>query len=46
MKNIRLHTNGNTWKYTLDIFRLRIVFKRNFPVDSLGRKVPHIDISF
>jgi len=25
---MKLHTKGNTWKYTLDIYKLRICFYR------------------
>ena len=39
---IRLHTQGNTWKYTLDIGRLRVAWCRLMKVNTLGIKVPHV----
>ncbi len=42
---IKLHTRGNTWKYTLDIYKLRICFYRvrktndlDLPVSIVGIK--------
>lgn len=45
MKAIRLHTHGNTWKYTLDVFSLRVVFWRVKKVNALGHRVKLIDIN-
>jgi len=41
---IKLHTNGNTWQYTLDIGKLRLVFKRVKRINALGQRVPHFKI--
>jgi len=27
MKIFRLHKDGNTWKYTLDVYKLRVCWK-------------------
>ena len=44
MNFISLHTDGNTWKYTLDISILRMVWWRLEKVNSAG-KVPTVIIN-
>ena len=43
---IHFHNNCNTWKYTLDVYRLRICWWRKKKVNSLNMKVPVIAISW
>ena len=45
----KLHTKGSCWKYTLDIWKLRIVFYRrpNLPKhDYWGRKIRCINFNW
>jgi len=46
MKLFNFHSDGNTWKYTLDILNIRIVFKRRKKFNSLGDKIPYIKIDY
>lgn len=49
MTSFRLHTKGSCWKYTLDIWKLRIVFYRqpNTPkYDCWGRKIRCINFNW
>lgn len=45
-KTIRLHSNGNTWKYTLDIFEFRLCWWRRKKVNRLNQRVPIITFNW
>jgi len=43
---LRYHAHGSTWKYTLDIYKLRICWWRRHKVNRLGFSVPVIGIGW